>query len=262
MKKYIEEHKTGMINTQRVEAINKVHFKTDLPVVERGALYLSGEGAATALVMKRGAELFNKASEEGYSAVVIAGGRRPWLDLKALSVFPKIRAEGLPLPRLWDREAAYGVRVFADHADPEKFERYKKEDRIHIIPRGNADSQKVKACVDIFNEASLVQAVTLPYTLRRLVMTIKTECPDVAVTAQGVWPFGLTVDTWPEWDLSYALVMDEADKTGPRLDGKKPLYEDVHFEHYDVVGAGNNALRREDKMRERAREGLTTECSL
>ena len=112
--------------------------------------------------------------------------------------------------------------------------------------------------MNIFNESSLVQVVALPYTVHQFVMTAKTQCPDTAFTALGVWPDGITKETWHEWAVSYAVMMDMADKVGPRLDGQKPTYEidaqnpdyeTCYFKRCNVEEAGIQARQKEDEIK-------------
>lgn len=245
MKRYIQAHRRGDIDAERVAAINAELLAGDMPVATHGALYLDGEGTATAAVAKRGAELFN---DGAYGKVVMAGTRRPWLDWKSAFIFPKVLKDGLPLPKLFAREADYMMAAFRRYADPEKFERYKKEGRFVVIPTGNNAGAKARACAPVFNEEKLVQCVTLAYSMPRLVGTILKESDlDVAVTGERVFPFGITRENWPDWWLSYTVLMMEADKTGPRLDGRPPLYADF-FKTVDLEEEGERAVRMDDQL--------------
>lgn len=245
MLQHIIRHKLKMLDLERIEAVNASLLSHDMPIVSKGVLYIDGEGTATALVAKEAAELFNAGN---YDCVVMAGERRPHADPKKKHVFPKVEEEGLDLPEVGDTEAEYAAREFRRYADPDKWAFYNDAGKIHVFPSGNAASQKVQACSYVFNKVGLVQCVTLPYTVQRLVGTFAQYAPNVAVTAKGVWPFGLTPETWKDWGVSYAVVMDEADKTGPRLDGKKPKYEDKFFKRVDLKETGDIAWRLDNGL--------------
>lgn len=240
MQKYIREFRNGERSMARVHQINRELLAPEMPVVRYGVLYLDGEGTATAAVAKHGAELFN---EGAYDRVVMAGARRPWLDPKSIAVFPKVRQDGLPLPNILAREAHYMRDAFARFADPEKFQEYSRQRRIHVITRGTNAGAKARACASHFNEIGLVQCVTLAYSVKRLVGTIAKESnPGLAVTGERVYPFGITKDNWHQWYLSYAVVIEEADKTGPRLDGKPPAYANF-FDDVDLHKMGEDARK-------------------
>lgn len=245
MLKHLIRHKVGLLDTKRIQAVNDFLLSHDMPVVSKGALYIDGEGTATALVAKAGAELFNAGE---YDTVVMAGGVRPHEDRKSKSVFPKVVEERFALPEITDTEAEYAAREFKRYADPEKFKLYLEQNRLFAISHGVAASQKIEACLEHFNTAGLVQAVTLPYSVRRLVGTFAKYAPNVDVSAKGVWPFGLTKDNWQEWHIAYGVVMDEADKTGPILNGKKPKYEDKFFTPVDLEEMGERALKAEASL--------------
>lgn len=246
MYSYIVKYFLGLRDRERIEKINNELLSPEMPVVKNGVLYLDGEGTATAAVAKRAAELFN---EGAYSSVVMAGGMNPHKDWKSRFVFPRVEADNLPLPLESDvTEADYLLSAFQKFANPKKFDQYQKEKNIHIIGEGNNAGAKIKACKKYFEGAGLVQAVTLAYTVPRLIGTFSKEIPDIVVTGERVFPFGLTKEKWPEWFLSYGVVMQEADKTGPRMDKKKPDYEDKYFVRTDLKEAGVHALQKDKAL--------------
>ncbi|MEZ5813210.1 MAG: hypothetical protein R3E13_00545 [Alphaproteobacteria bacterium] len=233
----------ALFDLEKIMAVDEALLSHDMPVVKKGVLYIDGEGTATAAVAQEAAKLFN---EGNYDCVVMAGGRKPHQDPKKHAVFPQVLKSGLHLPQRDDTEAEYAAREFsryADHLNHEKWKRYAQEGRIHVISRGNAASDKVEACRDIFNKAGLVQAVTLPYTVPRLVGTFKKYAPDVAVTAKGVWPFGITRDNWKDWHISHGVVMREFAVAGPGKNGEESKYEKAgYFIRTDLEEAGKKAL--------------------
>lgn len=244
--KYIANFWLRNLYKARIELINAELLNPQMPRVKHGVLYLDGEGTATAAVAKRAAELFN---EGAYDCVVMAGGVKPSKDWKSKFVFKKVLAEGLPLPlNKEDTEADYSLYSFQKYADPEKFQDYSERGLIHVISKGGNAGAKVAACKEHFEKADLVQVVSLAYTIPRLIGTIVKEVPEAIVTGERVFPFGLTEEGWSTWFISYATVMQEADKSGPRTDGKKPAYEDKFFTRVDLDEMGMRAQKMDKRL--------------
>ncbi len=224
MLRYFIEYFKGK-DYPRIERANReLLLETDYRHTD-GTLYIDGEGTASAEVALAAAEVFNQG---GYENVVIAGGKKPWLDIKGIFTFPVVRALGLPLPRLKDTEASYLQSVFAAHADPEKI----SNTDIVVIPKGKNAGAKITLCQEHFRKS--VHIVTLMPTASRLTWTFLKQCgTDKAVTVDGIPALNMDKDTWSGGRflsfLAYAFIMGEADKSGPRMDGRKPMYEDKFF---------------------------------
>lgn len=212
-------------NDARVAAVTEHLLYPSTPVLPRGVLYLDGEGTASAYVAREGARLYLAGN---YDKVIFAGSRIPANDPKSLLVFPQLKADGFAVPAKDETEADYMKQVFLRTLF-EDAGRRGRLDRLcglfaDVVPGTNTGA-KITNAGPAFNGAAAIQAVTLAYSQRRLHGTLRQQLGDEPViSVQGVYPLGITREGWPGWSLSYATVLDEADKSGPTANGGEPAY--------------------------------------
>lgn len=233
MYKYLFQALVGSTNSQRIEAVNDQRLFT-MPPVEHGTLYLDGEGTASGYIATRGAELFLKGH---FDSVVIAGGRIPDRDIKKHLVYPRMERDNIDRPRKGESEAEYMNRLFTALVGT-------TDTPIFLERNGTNTGQKLQNCHNHLSQQELVQLVTLSYSQYRLLGTARKvlghDDAAPALTVDGVYPLGITKENWPNWFLSYGIVMDEADKSGPRFDGKIPSYQKF-FDHVDITAEQQRA---------------------
>jgi len=224
MIKHLVKYFTGK-DGKRIDAVNENLLYPSTPPLKSGILYLDGEGTASGYIARRGAELFLSGE---FNAVAFTGSRVPAKDWKSKLVFPRLDREGVPRPASIETEAQYMSRLFINEVEPEALEAFSKRGGVfHLIEGGNT-GEKIRNFRTRFNGGAAinaVQAVTLVYCQRRVHGTFRQEIGESSpVSVEGVYPLGITKENWDKWALSYGVVMDEADKSGPRFDGKVPTY--------------------------------------
>lgn len=242
-------------NDARIAHINDHLLYDSTPLIDPdkgvSVLYLDGEGTASAYVAERGAEIYLK---RAFDRVVFTGARIPANDWKAKVVFPQVKADGHALPLAGQTEADYMKHIFLK-ALYEAAGKCKSLCTLAglnaiVIPEGTNTGAKVRNSLayEAFKDATAIQAVTLAYSQRRVHGTMRKELGDVPViSVEGVYPLGILKADWHLHALPYAVVMDEADKTGPRPSGKgaeKPGLYAPFFDDIDVAAETARIIAR------------------
>lgn len=219
MLSHITKYALGLKDKKRIAAITEQLLYDTTPTLTTGVLYMDGEGTASGYIARRAAQIFLSGD---FNRVVITGSRIPAGDWKSKLVFPRLEKDALPLPTSVETEAQYMARIFANEVGDARMQ--DSFQKIQLI-EGKNTGEKIRNSREAFADASHIQAVTLVYGQRRVHGTFRQELgEEPVVSVDGVYPLGITKENWDKWFLSYAVVMDEADKTGPRFDGKSPAY--------------------------------------
>ena len=134
-------------------------------------------------------------------------------------VFPRVAADGLDLPHARQTEAGYMKHIFLKTL----YDHFAQTKDLSPLCRltsfetsGTNTGAKIANARGHFNDAAAIQAVTLAYSQRRVHGTLRKQLGDAPViSVAAAYPLGITRESWPDWSLAYATVLDEADKTGP-----------------------------------------------
>ena len=226
---YSLQSKLGLHDENAIQDINRELLDIDMPVLERGVLYVEAAGIASRDIARKAAELYESGD---YDKVIFTGGITSEDDKYAQQF--GIRPEQVGwmdrTPESYFACAEF-IKALTGQAKKDIFESKKP-----IYLGGHNMAEKYFQAEEYLEGEHDIQIVSLLPTARRSIQTASKELgADKTLSVVGVEPetLDLNRNNWHESDLGYTFLMIERAKT-LGIDGGEPLFAEFFNADLDL----------------------------